>query len=180
MLKKPLLTLAIAAAVSLPAGASTVDGTGSFSIGAAKTKLDMIDEGTIYGVNIKYQYEPNGSRLGFLSSFTYASGDDSVDRGYGGKADLDMRYYSFGLGPSYRVIDQVSVYGLFGFAGAKAKLSGGASVSDHFEPVFGLGVRAFPYGKIVLDAHYEKATAFNSSRYRLEADSFSVGIGLLF
>lgn len=180
MLKKQFILLAVAAAMALPAAANPVSGIGSFSIGVAKTKLDMIDEGTIHGVNVKYQYEPESSRLGFLSSFTYASGDDSVDRRYNGKVDLDMRYYSFGLGPSYRVIDQVAVYGLFGLAGAKAKLSGGASVSDHFEPVFGLGVRAFPYGNIVIDAHYEKATAFNSSQYRLEADTFSVGIGLLF
>lgn len=180
MMKTRFLAVALAAALAAPAMAQAVEGTGSFTLGAVQTDLELLGKGSINGLNLKYQFEPAGSRVGFLGSFTYAGGEDSIDQPMGPSADIDMSYYSLALGPSYRINRYVSAYGLFGFAGANAELESGTSTSDHFEPVFGAGVRVFPFANVVIDAYYEKATAFGSSAKRIEADTVSLGLGVSF
>ena len=147
-MKTRFLALAIAALFAGPALAAPA-GTGSLTIGGVQTDMELLGEGTINGLNLKYQFEPAGSRVGFIGSFTYASGSDRVEQAGSRPVDLDLRYYSLALGPSYRIAPAVSLYGVVGFAGSKAETNT-ASVSDNFEPVVGAGVRVFPFADLVL------------------------------
>jgi len=176
---KFLAAAALVAMSVIPAVSSAEEiGTSSITMGLVQTNLSLLDEGTIHGVNLKYQYEQPGSRLGFVGSVTWSSGDDTIDRD-GRSLDMDMSYYSLALGPSWRVAQPVSVYALLGASGANAKTEGGTRVSDHFEPVVGVGARVF-INKLVIDAYYEKAFSHKSDRFHTDADSVSLGLGYAF
>lgn len=159
--------------------AGPVKGTSSFTIGAVQSDIALIDDASVSGFNMKYQFEPDGSRIGFLGSFTYASGTDRINQSQGPSAKIDSTYFSITAGPSYRLNRFAAVYGLFGFAGADAEVEGGVSVNDYFAPVFGAGIRLNPTQSIVIDAHYEKA-GIQSDRKHVDGDTYSVGLGLQF
>jgi putative virulence related protein PagC len=180
-MKTRLIALALSSAF-LSAGAMAdgpPKGNSSFTIGAVQSDIALIDDASISGFNMKYQFEPDGSRVGFLGSFTYASGSDRITQPLGPSAKIDSTYFSIAVGPSYRLNRFAAVYGLFGFAGADAELDGGMSVNDYFAPVFGAGLRLNPTKSIVIDAHYEKA-GIQSDRKHVDGDTYSVGLGLQF
>lgn len=180
-MKTHVLLLALTTAL-LSVGAAAggpVKGTSSFTIGAVQSDIALIDDAGIAGFNMKYQFEPDGSRIGFLGSFTYASGSDRISQSNGPSTKIDATYFSLAAGPSYRLNRFVAIYGLFGFAGADAEVDGGVSVDDYFAPIFGAGVRLNPTRSIVIDAHYEKA-GIQSDRKHVDGDTYSVGLGVQF
>ena len=174
-----LLTLTSALLSGGAFAAGPVKGTSSLTIGAVQSDIGLIDDASISGFNVKYQFEPDGSRIGFLGSFTYASGSDRIPQPQGPSAKIDSTYFSIAVGPSYRLNRFAAIYGLFGFAGADADVEGGVSVNDYFAPVFGAGVRLNPTSSIVVDAHYEKA-GIQSDRKHVDGDTYSVGLGFQF
>lgn len=156
------------------------EGESSLTIGAAYSKISLIEEASISGLNIKYQFEPENNRsIGFMGSFTYTSGSDRIRQPAGPSAKIDTTYFSIAFGPSYRFNHLAAAYAMLGIAGAKADVSGGVSVSDYFAPVFAAGLRISPTKRLVVDAHYEKA-GVQSGRKHVDGDTYMIGIGVRF
>lgn len=92
-----------------------ISGTLNASIGYAFSKND--EAGTPKGFNLKYGYEWSDS-FGMMTSFSYLhSSKDSYqsDHDISFKNEKTDSYYSFGMGPSYRLNSIINFYGLLGF-----------------------------------------------------------------
>ena len=98
----------------------------SVSIGYAQGKV--ADGDTVRGVNVKYNYEFS-NQWGVLASTTYMQGDSSVGANQlpdispdkWGEASRDTKYFSVMAGPSYRINNNINVYGVVGIARTSAK-----------------------------------------------------------
>lgn len=94
----------------------------TLSVGYAQSKVQ--DFKNIKGVNLQYRYEWD-SPVSVVGSVSYMKGDwsdsyrDEFDDFY--RQHADIKYYSFLAGPSYRLNDYISFYGLVGISHTKAK-----------------------------------------------------------
>ncbi|WP_291972286.1 Ail/Lom family outer membrane beta-barrel protein [Candidatus Symbiopectobacterium sp.] len=152
--------------------------THTLSLGYSQGKLT--DFKNLHGVTAKYHYQPDGP-LGFISSLTYMGGSKDVDD-LGENARLRVKYYSLLVGPSYRVNEFVSLYGLAGVSHFKGKYSetngvDANSSQNHKESGFayGAGVQISPAANWSIDLGYE-----GSKSEHTKTKGFNIGLGYRF
>lgn len=88
---------------------------------------DYLQSPKLYGMNVKYRYENDDKKVGFMTSFTYGEGEgqpikDTILKNKDTQNSLVIDYlstfktkqYTVMLGPAYRYNDLVSVYFLSG------------------------------------------------------------------
>ena len=171
----------------------------SVSIGYAQGKVT--DGDTVRGVNVKYNYEFS-NQWGVLASTTYMQGDSSVGANQlpdispdkWGEASRDTKYFSVMAGPSYRINNNINVYGVVGIARTSAKGQaqwlnheggkyvhrGDFSVKDTSTGLgYGAGVQINPTANIVVDLAYEGARSSNALENK-NLNAFNVGLGYRF
>lgn len=179
MSKRSIIASAILAAV-IASPAAIANNQHTVSIGYAQSKIEDFNK-DLKGVNVQYRYEFEQSPLSVLGSFTYMSVDDNDNEefeNYSSKFDVDVKYYSFLVGPAYRFNEYVSIYGNIGFAHAKAdtkedfvhygiqEYDSDNATSNSF--AYGAGVIINPIENISISAGYE------GTRMKFYDDSISV------
>ncbi|WP_264625979.1 Ail/Lom family outer membrane beta-barrel protein [Candidatus Symbiopectobacterium sp. NZEC135] len=148
----------------------------TISLGYSHGKVT--DFKNIHGVTAKYHYQPDGS-LGFISSLTYMDGDKKISD-HEGSGKINLQYYALLVGPSFRVNEFVSLYGLAGALHLKAK---GYDVTGNNEShklsantfAYGAGVQIAPAANWTIDVGYEGA-AFKD----MKLNGFNIGLGYRF
>lgn len=148
------------------AGDSTV--SAGYAMGDFQGVVNKAD-----GFNLKYRYEFD-EKLGVIGNYTYlkqsGSGNDLYDK---------AQYNGFTAGPTYRINDWASVYGVIGLGYGRFTGSQQNSSNDHTDTGYGFsygtGVQFNPIHQIALDIGYEK------SRIRdVTVGAWNVGVGYRF
>ncbi|EKN4774180.1 MULTISPECIES: attachment invasion locus protein Ail [Yersinia] len=172
-MKKTLLASSLIACLSIASVNVYAASESSISIGYAQSHVKengyTLDNDP-KGFNLKYRYELDDN-WGVIGSFAYTH--QGYDFFYGsnkfGHGDVD--YYSVTMGPSFRINEYVSLYGLLGAAHGKVK----SSVFDESisasktSMAYGAGVQFNPLPNFVIDASYEYS----------KLDSIKVGTWML-
>ncbi|EBO9850973.1 Ail/Lom family outer membrane beta-barrel protein [Salmonella enterica subsp. enterica serovar Livingstone] len=140
------------------------------------------------GMFMRYHYEFDDV-WGIIGSFSYAVNDGKVTANTDSlraTAKITAEYASALVGPSLRVNDYVSLYGLAGMAYKHIKQnidaytqygSGNSSISeDKFNFAYSIGAQINVYEGLVFDAAYE-ASPGNSD---WKTSGFTVGLGYKF
>lgn len=175
-INKNLLALSLLLAAIGSCSMAEAD-TQTVSLGYSNAKMD--DFKNIHGVTAKYHYQPENS-LGFISSLTYMSGTKNFDDD-GDKGKAQLKYYSLLVGPSYRVNEFISLYGLAGVAHGKVKVSGADSDGNYsFKGkesgfAYGAGVQIVPAANWSIDVGYEGSTF-----REVKINGFNIGLGYRF
>lgn len=178
-MKKTLLASSLIACLSIASVNVYAAGENSISVGYAQSHV----KGNGYtlsndpkGFNLKYRYELDDN-WGVVGSFAYTH--QGYDFFYGsnkvGNGDVD--YYSVTMGPSFRINEYVSLYGLLGAAHGKVESSvfdRSASVSKT-SMAYGAGVQFNPLPNFVIDASYEY-----SKLDSIKAGTWMLGAGYRF
>ncbi|ENN8379063.1 outer membrane beta-barrel protein [Providencia rettgeri] len=163
------------------------------SIGYAQSKVQ--DFKNIRGVNLQYQYEWD-SPLSVLGSFTYMKASEGHTAGssiFGTpaqyKKDTDAKYYSLLIGPSYRLNDYISLYGLIGAAHTKENTdervgnntySRKESYSSNSTSLaYGLGFSVNPTDYLVMRIGYEGTESKHNGKTH-DVNGFNIGVGYRF
>lgn len=149
------------------------------SIGYAKSKLkvdeDLIND-NLKGINLKYNHEV-ANDWGVISSFSYAKNkSDGYDHwGYAGTSKIS--YYSLTAGPSYRLNNYVSAYGLMGLGYFHEDFHyyDEREKENKISMAYGLGVQVNPITNLAIDVSYEY-----SKLYDIDFTTWVVGIGYRF
>ncbi|MGL9734567.1 MAG: Ail/Lom family outer membrane beta-barrel protein [Symbiopectobacterium sp.] len=178
-INKKLLALSVVLAAMGGCAIAKTD-THTPSMGYSQGKIPNFKN--LRGVTAKYHYQPDGS-FGFISSLSYMGGEKKFDTdGYKGEAHL--KYYSLLVGPSCRVNEFVSLYGLAGVAhgSGKAKLSGSYDDGDNVSYkgkksgfAYGSGVQISPAADWSINLGYEGSTIKN-----MKINGFNIGLGYRF
>lgn len=140
------------------------------------------------GVSARYRYEISDD-WGFIGSFAYSKTNYSsslilnVDNTTSKfKHDANGEYMSLMIGPTYRLNDYLSVYGLVGFGYKNANFDlevtkyGKRSFSrSETDLAYGVGMQLNIYKDITLDAGYEQS---GSGDWKTNA--WTIGIGYKF
>ncbi len=176
-INKNLLTLSLLLAAIGSCSMAEAD-TQTVSLGYSNAKMDGFKN--IHGVTAKYHYQPENS-LGFISSLTYMDGTEKFND-YGDKGKVQLKYYSLLVGPSYRVNEFISLYGLVGAAHGKEKGSlinaKGVYVSGKIHEsgfAYGAGVQIAPAANWSIDVGYEGSTF-----REVKINGFNIGLGYHF
>ncbi|MBG6246304.1 virulence protein [Candidatus Symbiopectobacterium sp. 'North America'] len=176
-MNKKLLALSVVLAAMGGCAIAKAD-THTLSMGYSQGKVTNFKN--LRGVTAKYHYQPDNS-LGFISSLTYMGGEGKFNLD-GDKGKAQLKYYSLLVGPSYRVNEFVSLYGLAGVAHGKGKLSGTYADGDNIPYkdkksgfAYGAGVQISPTANWSIDLGYEGSTAKN-----IKINGFNIGLGYRF
>lgn len=195
MIKKTKLVWALAAALS---AAPALAAGQSATIGYAQGKVSGGD--TLRGVNAKYNYELN-DRWGVIGSLTYMKGSKSgltdstsIAPDILANGERSTKFFSLAAGPSYRLHDKVTAYGLLGVARTKADVSADwmnhesgtyvkrGTVSANAKRTglsYGGGVQINPTQRYLVDLSYENAPGTNGQQNK-RVNSFAIGLGCRF
>ena len=185
--------LFLASSLSLLAGLSFAqDAQGNpnstVSIGYSHGKISGADK--LNGINAKYNYQLNQQPWGVMTNLTYMGGKQrnnitSDNQLY--ENDVDVDYYSAGVGPSYRVNPNVNVYGLVGVAksdtkGTQRQNSTGKIYNidnKNTHVMYGAGVQYSPMPNWSVDVGYE-GSRINDGYDKRSMNAFNVGVGYRF
>lgn len=171
------------------------------SLGYAQGRVgdNIID--TLRGINLQYRYEfdYNLSIVGSLSYLTHDYNESVIDDYHKVRGSADTKYYSFLVGPGYRINNYFSLYALAGFAHTKAdvKVKGhytysGKLVSRHYDsnstnPAWGAGVLINPTNELSIYVGYEGSIVkigdnkFNFNGHnKFTYNGFNIGAGYRF
>ncbi|WP_145501043.1 Ail/Lom family outer membrane beta-barrel protein [Yersinia similis] len=158
-MKKILLTYSLISCLSTVSANIYAADKNSISVGYAQSHVKVGGASlgdNSQGFNLKYRYEFN-NHWGVINSFSYTH--KGYDFYYGnskvGSGNID--FYSLEIGPTFRINEYISLYGLIGASHGKSKLSlfdQSDSVSKT-AMVAGLGGQINPYPNVVIDASYE-------------------------
>ncbi|MGL9760495.1 MAG: outer membrane protein OmpX [Symbiopectobacterium sp.] len=126
------------------------------------------------GFNLKYRYEFGNSQAGVISSFTYLENRKSNDGYYS-----NGQYMGFAAGPTYRINNWTSIYGVIGLSHGKYTYSAVDGTdnnhNDNYGFTYGAGLQFNPIQDVALDVGYEQ------SRIRsVDVGTWAVGVGYLF
>jgi outer membrane protein X len=130
------------------------------------------------GFNLKYRYEFDNSQWGVIGSFTYVENEQgSVYADY-----YKGQYYSLTAGPSYRLNDWISAYGVIGLGYGKFRnvedYQSTARVDNSMSDYgfsYGAGLQVNPINNVAVDVSYEQ------SRIRsVDEGVWMVGLGYHF
>lgn len=193
-MKKVLLLTTLLTALTAPLAMAEQ----TVSVGYSHGKVSNGD--SLDGVNVKYRNEVN-DQWGWIGSVTYMKGDKKGLRDTTTAApDIlangkrDTKYYSIMAGPTFRVNDVVSVYGLMGLARTKSDVNAdwlnheggnyvkrGTVSASHKKTAlgYGLGAQINPTKNIAIDVAYEGAQSSNALGNK-HMNAFSVGVGYRF
>jgi len=164
------------------------------SIGYAQSKIEGFNK--LNGINAQYRYEWD-SPVSIIGSLSYMTGDDSYSEltevsggviGYNGS--FDVKYYSFLVGPAYRINDYVSLYALAGMAHIKVNekisyfmLSSTPQSSEEYKSnksafAYGAGVVINPTDYLSVNIGYEGTQVKYNDNVTI--NGFNVGFGYRF
>lgn len=182
-INKKLLALSVVL-VAMGGCALAQADTHTISLGYASAKAKGLNN--VRGATAKYHYQTNDS-LGFIGSLTYmGSGNKEDSYNYNGHVYEDkwkVNYYSLLAGPSYRVNEYISFYGLVGIGMGKNQWvsnnkTTGNKVSETLRASafgYGAGVQIAPAANWTVDVGYEGAT-FKDAKL----NGFNIGLGYRF
>ncbi|QHM72848.1 Ail/Lom family outer membrane beta-barrel protein [Mixta intestinalis] len=188
------ISLAILLAASTVSGSALADYQ-SLTVGYAQSKVE--DFKNIRGVNLQYRYEFDDI-VGVMASFSYMKNSDlkgGKDKGYEQGIEFtrsrnaDLKYYSFLVGPSFRLNDYISLYALGGLAYTKAEVNNTWNISNFYEWethsskkssafAYGLGVIINPVEAISITLGYEGTETDFGQKYSV--NGFNIGLGYNF
>lgn len=183
------ISLAVLLAVSTM---SSVALASSHTVSLGYAQSDVQNFNDISGANLQYRYEFD-SPLSILGSFTYMLGDGKNSYYVANDAvtnNADVKYYSFLVGPAWRINEYVSLYALGGFAYVKASgmTKWEDSASDYIGRedlsekstsfAYGAGVLINLQENIPVNIGYEGTQADMDGNYSINC--FNVGIGYRF
>ena len=150
------------------------------TLGYAQASVDDFKD--VKGFTAKYHYQ-NENPVGVVGSFTYMGSSETHNYGPEITGTFDLSYYSLLAGPSYRINDVVSVYGLMGAARGKVDISArnnatgerasGSESKTGF--AYGLGVQVVPAANWAINVGYEGTKI---DEYRV--NGFNIGVGYRF
>ncbi|RLM25319.1 attachment protein [Brenneria alni] len=157
-------------------------GESTLSIGYAQSDVKYESESPKddpSGFNLKYRYEINDN-WGVIGSFTYTGSDSNYSSG-DSRSSLDLKYYSLGVGPTYRFNDYISAYALLGIGYGKAEFEYEDSLirawaeEDKTYVTGGVGLQFNVTPNFAIDASYEYTELDN-----VEVGTWAVGVGYRF
>ena len=133
------------------------------------------------GLNVKAVTRKSSEPLGIVFSYTGTS--DSAQYTISSAplitADMDYKYRSFMVGPSYDLNDRATIYGLIGSSWARAKINSASVSLDDKGVAYGAGLQYRIYNDFLIDAHYENTT-MGSTGDGTDSGTYSIGIGYIF
>lgn len=162
----------------------------TISLGYSQAKIEDIK---LNGVNLNYNYELNNN-WGIVGSFTWMKGDkyyaeEQDNDGFTSSAKADVKYISLLAGPSYRINNYASLYGLVGIAKTKLDNQDYGTDDDYIESSYwkykstgiawGAGIQLNPINNLAINIGYE-GTKFNENDLKSKINGFNVGIGYRF
>ena len=162
---------------------TTIPPKNAMSAGFSRSTVKFFDEELPdhpIGFNLKYRRDFN-SEYGIITSFTYSRLNKKylIDPKTPLDVKLKLNYYSILLGPTLRANKYFSVYGLFGAAQGRAKITSNypdSNVSqDKLEVAYGGGVQIDINEYVTLDVSYEYAK-LNETK----TDTLTLGVGYRF
>ncbi|WP_311746602.1 Ail/Lom family outer membrane beta-barrel protein [Proteus penneri] len=159
-MKNKLLLPITAIFLSITAFNASATLKNTLSIGYAQSQIkvdgEKVDEDP-KGFNIKYDRKINND-FGLIGSFVYNNKKyncyDDNDKNVG---HIDVDYYLFSAGPSYRFNEYINAYGLIGTSVCNANYKA-PSEEQHENKVsisYGLGLQINPIPNVAIDASYE-------------------------
>lgn len=166
-------------------------GNHTLTLGYAQSKVQDFKD--IYGANIKYRYECEESPLGVLASFTYMTGSDGKNESgadYYFKDHTKIKYHSVAVGPTYRINDMFSLYGMVGVNlnkveysssqgnyrnGAYAESANYSNNKNKTSFMYGAGVQINPWENLAIDIGYEGSRVDINGKER-SINGFTIGI----
>lgn len=182
-INKKLLALSVVLAALGNCAIAQAD-TQTISLGYAIAKAKGVNN--IRGATAKYHYQSNDA-LGYIGSLTYM-GSGNKDNSFYHDGDVyegksKVNYFSLLAGPSYRVNEYISFYGLVGIGMGKnqwfaSNKSTAIKVSDTQRAsaiAYGAGVQIAPAANWTVDVGYEGA-AFKDTKL----NGFNLGLGYRF
>ena len=145
------------------------------------------------GFNLKYGYEWE-NQLGLITSFTYLhSSEDSypTENGVSLKNEKTSTYYSFGAGPTFRISQFISLYGLLGLSytrNSNKSNTEDAETSDSDESIYyntnhatsvmyGTGANINLPDDFLLNIGFERGSYKNENAASKSSDTFNINIG---
>lgn len=145
---------------------------------------------SVDGVNVKYNYELDQKPWGVTSTLTYMGGNQEGDVSSNGRNyrnDVDVKYYSVGVGPSYRISPNVSAYGVVGVSKTDVKGTqftrsgiGNRRVdADDTAFMYGAGVEFNPAPNWAINAGYEGSRVSDGFDKR-NINAVNIGAGYRF
>ncbi|WP_072669764.1 Ail/Lom family outer membrane beta-barrel protein [Vibrio injensis] len=153
--------------------------TTGFSHSTVKTSAQDLNDNPM-GFNIKYRKDIT-SNYGLIASFTYTGMDKSYPAA-NSSLILDLDYYSYMIGPTFRANEKFSVYGLVGMASGKAKALSAQNnkytvilSESETDIAYGAGLQFDVSERFTIDTSYEYAK-FNE----VKAGTWTVGVGYRF
>lgn len=186
-MKKLVLAAVVTAALGLSHTAVAADQM--LSLGYSHSKIEDFDK--INGVNIKYRFEWD-KPVGIIASFSYMSGDSGVNQSFSNATitgSADVKYYSFTVGPAWRINDYVSLYGLLGVNVHEVDYSGiwdfgyvryrVEQNETNAAAAYGVGLQFNPTKNLAIDVAYEGSRlSFDDENY--STNGFNIGVGYRF
>lgn len=160
----------------------------SVSVGYSHGKISGADK--LNGVNLKYHYQFDQQPWGVMTNLTYMGGNQKNNITSGNQLyenDMDVNYYSVGVGPSYRVNPQLNVYGLVGVGKSDVKGTQRNRQTGQLYDVnnkntnvmYGGGVQYSPTPEWSVDVGYEGSRIIDAYDKR-RMNAFNVGVGYRF
>ncbi|MCC8378779.1 Ail/Lom family outer membrane beta-barrel protein [Xenorhabdus sp. PB30.3] len=186
-MKKIILTSLVTLGLSAVSVGAYAAGESTISAGYAQNSIKLYGEkpkDNPKGFNVKYRYESDDN-WGVVGSFVYThQGYEYRDRGFK-VGDSSVSYYSLTAGPSYRINDYVSVYGLVGAGHGEAEYSylertrwglrSESGSGSKTELAYGAGFQVNPIPNIAIDASYEYTKLDD-----VKVGTWMVGVGYRF
>ncbi|RDK92152.1 Ail/Lom family outer membrane beta-barrel protein [Enterobacillus tribolii] len=177
---------------SSPALASAYEpGHHTLTFGYAQSKVQ--DFKNIYGANVKYRYEWENSPFGVLGSLTYMAGSDGRNESgadYYFKEHTKLKYHSLAVGPTYRINDLFSLYGMVGvnlnkvdYSSSRTNYQNGGYVGSSNSSnnktkasfMYGAGIQINPWENLAIDIGYEGSRVDINGKER-SINGFNIGI----
>lgn len=157
-MKKMIFAALAMTSLSAFAGQHTI--TGGYAQTSVKDAYSIVTNDDINpkGINLKYGYEPDDSKIGIMTSLTITGEENELHTPYG-KVKEEIGYGSLMGGVSYSVTDWAKPYALVGVARGAYKLTAFGDTDEETDTGFayGAGVQFNPVSGFTVDAGVEAA-----------------------
>lgn len=176
-MKTPGNFIAIITLIGLSGVVNAADNKQTLSLGYASSHYSGNISGSSPGINLKYNWEDKKSGFGAIGSVTRTSSDTTVDYS---SAKGKISHLSVLAGPSYRLNERVSVYGLAGVSHDKLKIQDASGNINSF--AYGAGLRVSPVKNWSIDASYERVRNSDGDKTSapLKIGTWALGVGYSF
>lgn len=162
MLKKTLGLSVLLIAMGSVSVAHAV--TQTVTLGYSQAWIKDLDRVDGKGLTAKYHYQ-GSAPVGVIGAATYMGASVKGINEDQNRVKLNFRYFSLLAGPSYKINDYVSIYGMTGVANGKIKVSfqsekeryHQSESASKFGFAYGAGVQIVPAANWTIDTGYEGA-----------------------